>query len=338
MPVEAVLEKPVCEKLEEIVIDDDPEKFFQVGVQLPPQEKEELVIFLKRNIDIFAWNAYEAFEVNPNFICHHLNVNPAVLPKKQRPQHLSKVHSDAVKVEVNKLKQARDYQRSVLLRVVGQYNEFSGRLSSISPNTFGFRLDDQEKTTFVTPIGNYHYKVMPFGLKNARSTYQRMITRMFEPQLGKNIKIYIDDMVVKSKIEFRHVGDLENVFEILRKHNLRHNASKCSFSVGSGKFLGCRPFFQLLNKSKGFEWTEECVLAFQKLKEYLSRPPIMSSPEVDEVLFAYIVVASHAVSLVLIRIDNSVQRLVIMCQVITGSRSSLLTHGKGHFGSSACQT
>ena len=52
-------------------------------------------------------------------------------------------------------------------------------------------LNDQERTTFVTPMGNYHYKVMPFGLKNAGATYQRMMTMMFEPQLGKNIEIYI---------------------------------------------------------------------------------------------------------------------------------------------------
>ena len=69
-----------------------------------------------------------------------------------------------------------------------------------------------------------------------------------------------------------------------------------------------RPFFQLLNKWKGFEWTEECVLAFQQLKEYLSRPPIMSRLEVDKVLFAYIAVASHVVSWVLIQVDSGVQR------------------------------
>ena len=65
-----------------------------------------------------------------------------------------------------------------------------------------------------------------------------MMTRMFESQLGKNIEIYIDDMVVKSKIESEHVNDLENIFGILRRHKLRLNASKCSFGVGSGKFLG----------------------------------------------------------------------------------------------------
>ena len=79
---------------------------------------------------------------------------------------------------------------------------------------------------------------MPFGLKNAGSTYQRMMIRMFESQLGKSIEVYIDDMVVKSKVVSEHVGDLENIFEILRKHKLRLNTSKCSFGVRSGKFLG----------------------------------------------------------------------------------------------------
>ena len=169
---------------------------------------------------------------------------------------------------------------------------------------------------------------MSFGLKNAGSTYQRMMTKMFEAQMGKNIEVYIDDIVVKSKMVSEHIGDLTNIFKILRGHKLRLNASKCSFGVGSGKFLGymvthrgieanpdqvktinnlqplrnpkeiqrltrmtavlnrfisrsanrCRPFFLLMNKWKGFEWTEECAQAFQQLKDYLSCPPIMSSP------------------------------------------------------------
>ena len=221
-------------------------------------------------------------------------------------------------------------------------------------------LDDQEKTAFVTPIGNYHYKVMPFGLKNAGSTYQRMMTKMFESQLGKNIEIYIDDMMVKSKMVSEHLRDLRTIFEILINHKLRLNASKCSFGVGSSKFLGymvthrgievnpnqikainnlrsprnpkevqkltgmavalnrfisrsanrCRPFFLLINKWKGFEWTEECATAFQQLKDYLARPLIISSPELDEVFFSYIAVAPYAISLVLIRVDGGVQRLV----------------------------
>ena len=81
-------------------------------------------------------------------------------------------------------------------------------------------LEDQEKTAFVTPIGNYYYKVMPFRWKNTRSTYQRMMTRMFEQQLGKNIEIYIDNMMVKSKLEFEHVNDLGNIVKILKRHKL----------------------------------------------------------------------------------------------------------------------
>ena len=99
-------------------------------------------------------------------------------------------------------------------------------------------LDNQENTAFFTPTGNYHYKVMSFKLKNAISTYQRMMTRMFEPQLDKKIEVYIDDMVVKSKVESEHVNDLRNIFDILRKHKLRLNTSKCSFGVSSSKFLG----------------------------------------------------------------------------------------------------
>ena len=72
----------------------------------------------------------------------------------------------------------------------------------------------------------------------------------------------------------------------------------------------CRPFFLLINKWKNFEWTEECAKAFQQLKDYLARPPIMSSPEPDKVLFAYIAIAPYAVSLVLIRVDNGIQRPV----------------------------
>ena len=87
-------------------------------------------------------------------------------------------------------------------------------------------IDDQEKAAFVTPIGNYHYKV-PFGLKKAGSTYHRIMTRMFEPQLGKNIEIYIDDMVVKSKVVSEHVRDLGDIFGILRRHKLHLNTSKC---------------------------------------------------------------------------------------------------------------
>jgi len=68
--------------------------------------------------------------------------------------------------------------------------------------------EDQEKTSFLLPEGYYHYMVMPFGLKNAGATYQRMMTRMFRDKIGHTVEVYINNMVVKSKQEVRHVEDL----------------------------------------------------------------------------------------------------------------------------------
>ena len=90
IPIVGTSDEVKCEELVKIMIGDDPEKFFQVGFQLPQQEREELVEFLNRNINIFAWNTYEAPGVDPDFICHHLNVNPLITPKKQLPRRPSK--------------------------------------------------------------------------------------------------------------------------------------------------------------------------------------------------------------------------------------------------------
>ena len=82
LSTDGTFEEVECEDLVKITIGDDLEKFFQVGSQLPQQEKEELIEFLKQNIDVFAWNTYKAPRVDPEFICHHLNFNPLVIPKK----------------------------------------------------------------------------------------------------------------------------------------------------------------------------------------------------------------------------------------------------------------
>ena len=76
------MEGAECEELGKVIIGGDEEKFFQIKDQLPPLEKEELIECLVRNVDVFAWSAYEAPRLDPNFICHHLNVNPFVIPKK----------------------------------------------------------------------------------------------------------------------------------------------------------------------------------------------------------------------------------------------------------------
>ena len=98
LPMGGTSDKVKCEDLMKITIGNDPKKFFQVGSQLPLQEREELVEFLKRNIDVFAWNAYEAPGVDPDFICHHLNVNPLTTPKSSSlVVHLKSMQKQSVR-------------------------------------------------------------------------------------------------------------------------------------------------------------------------------------------------------------------------------------------------
>ena len=93
-------------ELERVVIGNDEEKFVQVGVQLPPREKQELIDFFRKNIDVFARSTYKAPGMDSDFVCHHLNFNPSAIPNKQPPRCSFREHSDIVKGEVLKLKQA----------------------------------------------------------------------------------------------------------------------------------------------------------------------------------------------------------------------------------------
>uniref|UniRef100_A0A2N9IAL2 Uncharacterized protein n=1 Tax=Fagus sylvatica TaxID=28930 RepID=A0A2N9IAL2_FAGSY len=188
---------------------------------------------------------------------------------------------------------------------------------------------DQEKTSFITSKGLFCYKVMPFGLKNAGATYQRLMNRMFHHQIGRNVEVYVDDMLL--------------------------NPNKCVFGVSSGKFLGfmvsqrgieanpdkikavlemtpprstkevqsltgrvaalnrfvsratdkCLPFFKTLRKA--FIWTDECQKSFEELKRYLTSPPLLSPSQQGEALSLYLAVSPTAVSSALIRENGGTQ-------------------------------
>ena len=97
---------------------------------------------------------------------------------------------------------------------------------------------DAKKTAFCTPIGNFYYTVMPFGLKNAGATYQRIMTAMFYDMIHREIENYVDDIVVKSKTREDHFGILKKVFERCRLYKLKMNPLKCAFRVSASKFLG----------------------------------------------------------------------------------------------------
>ena len=98
--------------------------------------------------------------------------------------------------------------------------------------------EDQEKTTFITSQRLYCYKVMLFGLKNAGATYQGLVNKMFSKQIDRNMEVYVDDMLVKSKEELTHLDDLRDTFATLKQYQMKLNPGKCVFGVASGKFLG----------------------------------------------------------------------------------------------------
>ncbi|KAL2226151.1 UNVERIFIED_CONTAM: Retrovirus-related Pol polyprotein from transposon [Sesamum indicum] len=98
--------------------------------------------------------------------------------------------------------------------------------------------EDRDKTSFITEKGIYSYNMMPFRLKNAGATYQRLVNRMFDDLLGKTMEAYVDDILVKSKRSQSHIEDLAQAFSIMRTYSMKLNPDKCTFSVRGGKFLG----------------------------------------------------------------------------------------------------
>ena len=102
------------------------------------------------------------------------------------------------------------------------------------------RMDpnDQEKTSFVIGKGTYCYQVMPFRLKNAGATYQRLVNRMFQKHIGASMEVYIYDMLVKSVKAELHVDHLAESFQVLKDYKMKLNPTKCAFGVSVGKFLG----------------------------------------------------------------------------------------------------
>ncbi|RDX83333.1 hypothetical protein CR513_35752, partial [Mucuna pruriens] len=105
-------------------------------------------------------------------------------------------------------------------------------------NQIQMALEGKEKTTFITTWGTFYYKVMPFGLKNAEATYQRAMVTLFHNMMHKEVEVYVDDLIAKSKTPRQHIDDLRKLFERLRKYWLKLNPVKCTFGVGTGKLLG----------------------------------------------------------------------------------------------------
>ncbi|KAL0440233.1 UNVERIFIED_CONTAM: hypothetical protein Slati_2506300 [Sesamum latifolium] len=97
--------------------------------------------------------------------------------------------------------------------------------------------EDHKRISFITSDDTFCYVAMPFGLKNIEATYQRLADKIFQPQLGQNMEVYVDNMLVKIKEAHYHVEGLDETFAVLRKYRLKLNPGKCAFGVSGGRFL-----------------------------------------------------------------------------------------------------
>ncbi|XP_055830943.1 uncharacterized protein LOC129899973 [Solanum dulcamara] len=191
--------------------------------------------------------------------------------------------------------------------------------------------EDAEKIAFITPWGVYHYRVMPFGLKNAGATYMRAMTTIFHDMIHKEIEVYMDDVIIKSRESEGHLTHLKKFFDRLRKYNLKLNPAKCAFGVPAGKLLGFivsrrgieldpskiksiqelpppKTKKELLKKDALTKWTEECQTAFEAIKSYLSNPPVLVPPREGVPLLLYLSVSDNAFGCVLGQHDETGKR------------------------------
>ncbi|KAK8916007.1 hypothetical protein KSP39_PZI022731 [Platanthera zijinensis] len=187
------------------------EEKIKVSGELGPEDQEKIRRCVQENIDIFAWSAADMPGIDADVACHRLNLDPQIRPIQQKKRAIASRMAKPIREEVEKLLQA----------------------GFISANKYpGWDV------TFITEDGCFSYNMMPFGLKNAGATYQRMMDRIFRKQKGRNLEVYVDDLMIKSQDLKSHIADLEETFGTIRKYKMRLNPLKCVFGASRGKFLG----------------------------------------------------------------------------------------------------
>ncbi|KAF5480170.1 hypothetical protein F2P56_000936 [Juglans regia] len=197
------------EPLELVTLEQNhPESHIKIETKLAQKERQQLIDFLLDHKYVFVWNHKDMPRIGEEVIEHKLNVDP-----KARPIDLI---VDAIAGH----------------KMLSFMDAYSGYIQ------IKMKEADQEKTTFITDRGLYCYKVMSLGLKIAPATYQRLVKKIFKDQIGRNMEVFVDDLLVKSRELYQHVEDLKEAFQVFRWYQMKLNPTKCAFRVQLGKFLG----------------------------------------------------------------------------------------------------
>ncbi|KAL0414908.1 UNVERIFIED_CONTAM: Retrovirus-related Pol polyprotein from transposon [Sesamum radiatum] len=204
----------------------------------PPSEeaKKEITLCLQRNADIFAWTPQDVEGIDPQDTFPEWLSNVVLVPKPGGKWRMC--------IDFRDLNKACPKDFYPLPRIDQLLDSTSGcELLSMMDASQGYHQimldpEDRKKVSFITSEGTFCYVAMPFGLKNAGATYQRLVDKIFRPQIGRNVEVYVDVMLVKSKKAEDHTKDLEETFSVLRKYKLKLNPAKCAFGVQGGRFFG----------------------------------------------------------------------------------------------------
>ncbi|GJY33928.1 reverse transcriptase domain-containing protein [Tanacetum coccineum] len=200
-----------------------PEQIIAIGSTLIEEGRKELCSSLRRNLNIFAWKTADMTGVQRHIAEHRLSVREGCLLVRQNKRSQAQERNKAIQEEVEKLVDAGimkevHYHRDRLEGGIPLWiplQVLSISIQRIPSNKMA--KEDEEKTTFITSQGIFCYSKIPFGLKNAGATYQRLVDKAFQKQIGKILEVYMDDLVIKSRTKHEIVRDIEETFKTLRK-------------------------------------------------------------------------------------------------------------------------
>ncbi|GFS42015.1 hypothetical protein Acr_00g0077690 [Actinidia rufa] len=265
---------------------DEPssDRFFLTGANLEERERTDLIQFLKANIKVFAWTPYEMPGIDLNFIRYGLNVLLDARPVKQRGRRFVTKHVDTVIEEVEKLKKT-----SAITETMDAYIDDMVVKSKEEP-------DHIRDLTKVFDILKRH----KLRLNVAKCTF------------GVDLGNFLADLVMRRGIE-ANPKQITVINNLVSPKTAKEVQKLIGIAATLNRFINkssdkCRPFFKPLCKNIKFSWNEECELALQEFKKYLTQPPLHSTPNEGELLYVYLTVLEHAVSLVLLREVNGEQR------------------------------